>query len=100
MIAPTCKCPNCGSRMLDRVVHSSGIVVCEPNYLDGMWDIQHAEDKGGSGHADLGHAVPIISMMPQHEQKYARCFYCEKCVLIVLSAGDVIPSDQVPKVAK
>ncbi|HXE54921.1 MAG TPA: hypothetical protein VN541_18005 [Tepidisphaeraceae bacterium] len=86
--------------MVDRIVHSSGIVVCENRYLDGMWEIQRAEDKGGSGQAELGHVAPILSMTPPDEQKYARCHYCENCTLIVVSANDVIPADQVPQVAK
>jgi hypothetical protein len=93
-------CPRCGRPMLDRLVHSSGIVVCELKYLEGMWAIQHAEDKGKSAHRHLGNVAPIISMMPDHEQKYARCLYCEKCILIVLSADDIVPSEQVPQVAR
>lgn len=85
--------------MLDRIIHSSGVVVCEPAYLERMWEIQRAENKGLPGHADLGYVVPIISMSPE-EQKYARCNYCERCTLVVISADDVIPRDQVPDVAR
>ena len=85
--------------MVDRIIHSGGIVVCEEQYLTAMRTIQAEEDAGRAGHAHAGHCVPILPMWPQ-EQKYARVKYCEQCVLIVVARSDQIPSSEIPAVAK
>jgi hypothetical protein len=86
--------------MVDRIIHSRGIVVCEERYLTAMREIQAAEDAGRAGHADGGRCAHILPMTPMHEEKFARVKYCEACKLIIVARSDQIPSEEIPAVAK
>jgi hypothetical protein len=93
-------CPNCGEGMVDRIVHSSGIVVCEEQYLTAMRELQAEEDAGrGPAHRHLGHTEHVLPMWPS-EQKYARAKYCSNCKLIVVAQSDQIPPEEIPAIAK
>ena len=85
--------------MVDRIIHSSGIVVCEEQYLTAMRELQAEQDAKRSAHRHGGHCVPILPMWPE-EQKYARVKYCELCELIVVAKSDQIPPDEIPPIAK
>ena len=86
--------------MVDRIIHSGGIVVCEEQYLIAMRELQAENDAGrGPAHRHGGHCVPILPMWPE-EQKYARVKYCERCELIVVAKSDQIPSADIPAIAK
>jgi hypothetical protein len=85
--------------MVDRIIHSSGIVVCEEQYLIGMRAVQAEEAAGRAGHANLGHCIAILPKWPE-EGKYARVKYCERCVLIVVAKSDQIPPEEIPACAK
>lgn len=85
--------------MLDRIIHSAGMVVCEEQYLTAMRAIQAEEDAGRAGHAHGGLCTAILPMWPD-EQKFARVKYCERCELIVVAKSDQIPSEEIPAVAK
>ena len=93
------KCPQCGELMSARLLHSPGIIVCEERYLQGMWELQREEDAGRTARLSLGHVEVILPMAPE-EEKYARCHYCERCELLVVSKSDEIPTDEVPRIAK
>jgi hypothetical protein len=86
--------------MVRRLIHTSGIVVCEERYLVAMKELQAEADAGRRAHRDAGPVAAIVSMKPYEEQKYAYCDYCGTCHLIIVSADDVIPSDQIPRTAK
>ena len=85
--------------MVDRIIHSGGIVVCEEQYLTSMRELQAERDVGRSAERHGGHVVPILPMWPK-EQKYARVRYCERCELIVVAKSDQIPPEEIPAIAK
>ena len=85
--------------MLDRIIHSGGIVVCEEEYLTSMRELQAESDAGRHAERHGGYVVPILPMWPD-EQKYARVKYCERCELIVVAKSDQIPLEEIPAIAK
>jgi hypothetical protein len=85
--------------MAKKILHSAGIVVCEGTYLDGMWQVQRAEDAGGNAVVSLGRVHAILPMEPT-EEKYMECMYCAACELIVACKEDRIDPSDVPAVAK
>lgn len=85
--------------MVDRIIHSGGIVVCEEQYLTAMRELQSEADAGRKGERHGGHCTAILPMWPE-EQKFARVNYCENCELIVAARSDQIPSDEIPAIAK
>jgi hypothetical protein len=85
--------------MLDRMIHSGGIVVCEERYLVAMRELQAEADTGQTTERYGGHCIPILPMKPD-EQKFARVKFCEACVLIIVAKSDQIPSAEIPAFAK
>jgi hypothetical protein len=92
-------CPVCGKKLTHAILHSSGIVVCSEEYLAAMWALQEKADRGWGANVHAGWSEHIIPMYP-FEQKYAACYYCEQCKLAVVLQRDLIPSDEIPDIAK
>ena len=102
MTQPTARvaCPKCGTEMDDAILHTSGIVVVTEQYMTALRELQTAADQSISASADGGHSVAIIPMFPLCEQKYARCWHCPSCRLIVVGSDGIIPQDEIPKVGR
>jgi hypothetical protein len=85
--------------MVDRIIHSGGIVVCELRYLTAMRELQAEADAGRPAYRHAGDCVSILPMSPEG-QKLAKVKYCESCELIVVAKSDQIPPNEVPEIAK
>jgi hypothetical protein len=86
--------------MSKRTVHSRGIVVCGAQYLEAMRQLQAEHDAGRPAERNAGFVDHVISMEPMDEEKYARCEYCSDCHLVIVARDDVIPSNEIPEIAK
>ncbi|MCZ2109202.1 MAG: hypothetical protein LC118_06515, partial [Dehalococcoidia bacterium] len=82
------------------MLHSSGVVVTNLEYLGVLRELQREAESRGTAHRDAGWAEAIIPMYPLDEQKYAYCWHCKKCSVVVVSRHDIVPSDQIPDIAK
>lgn len=82
------------------IVHSFGMVACEPKHLAAMRRLQREADAGRSASANAGRSACILPMWPFRQQKYARCRFCEECQIVVIAAADRIPPEKIPKIAK
>lgn len=82
------------------IVHSFGMVACEPKHLAAMRRLQRAADRGKAASATGGRSNYILPMWPFRQQKYAHCRFCEECRIVVIAAADQIPPEKIPKIAK
>ena len=86
-------CPQCSRVMSDMLIWSLGAVVVQPDYLEKLRTIEHG------GHVHVGQAYGLIPTRPV-ETKYAHVQFCKDCEMVCFCPSGLIPSEDVPSIAK